>query len=112
MCGAVLVGAKGIHKISKSYIEIAGFVRDWKADPETGWREYTYISAPDKRQMAFCTEDDAPCLFDYVEMKRNSNRVRREQRLRDEAATDWEIRNTGSTGERRGSPPPATPPSY
>lgn len=105
MCGATLVGSKGIHKISKSYVEISGFVRDWKADPQTGWREYAYISAPDKRQMAFCTElpegEEASCFFDYLDMKRKANRVHREAKLREEASIDWTIRNappTGATG--------------
>lgn len=137
MCGTVLVGSKGIHKISKSYVEIAGFVRDWTADPQSGWREYAYVSAPDKRQMAFCTEDDAQCFFDYLDMKRKQNKVHREAKLREEASVDWEIRNapprpSGGTGpngswkpegpngytggasssgyKKMGSPPPAGPP--
>jgi hypothetical protein len=87
-CAAVLVGMKGRVKVSKSYLEIAGFVRDWQADPDSGWRESTYISHPDKRQMSFCTDEGATCLQDYVQMKRDSNRVRREQLLREGATRD------------------------
>ncbi len=105
MCGEVLVGAKGIHKISKSYLEFSGFMRDWTAEPGSTWREQTYISPPDKRQMAFCTENDATCFWDYVAMKREGNRVRREQQLRDGATAEHMERLTG--GVRRGSPPPA-----
>lgn len=115
MCGEVLVGTHGRAQISKSYLEIAGFVRDWVAEPGSTWRNQTYISPPDKRQMAFCTEDGANCLFDYVEMKREAQRVRHEAKLREEASVDWGIRNappSGGTGGgsgyvRRGSPPPA-----
>lgn len=108
MCGEVLVGSKGIFKISKSYIEFSGFMRDWVAEPNTTWREQTYISPPDKRQMAFCTENDAPCFFDYVAMKRESNRVRKEQALRDGATAEHMDRLAGSPSPRPrfGAPPP------
>lgn len=89
MCGEVLVGAHGIKKISRSYLEFQGFMRDWVADPHSGWREQTFISPPDKRLMAFCTEEDATCLIDYIKMRRDSER--------------------NATGYR-GAPPPYTPP--
>jgi len=107
MCGQVLVGYNNRVKVSKSYIEFSGFMRDWVADPHSGWREYTYISPPDKRLMAFCTDDDATCLQDYVKMKRDSQRVIREQQLRDGATREWNDRN--ATGYR-GAPPPSSPP--
>lgn len=109
MCGEVLVGAHGIKKISRSYLEFQGFMRDWVADPHSGWREQTFISPPDKRLMAFCTEEDATCLIDYIKMRRDSERVRREQALRDGATKEWEQR--GSTGYR-GAPPPSSPPRH
>lgn len=114
MCGEVLVGSKGIHKISKSYLEFAGFMRDWQAEPGSTWREQTFISPPDKRQMAFCTDDNATCLQDYVQMKRESNRVRKEQMLRDGATADHMDRLAGGAGSYRprgnsgnSAPPPA-----
>jgi len=118
MCGTVLVGSKGIHKISRSYLEFQGFMRDWKATPGSTWRDQTYISNPDKRQMAFCTELDdgsmASCFFDYIEFRRNSARVQREARLREEAGAEFMERNaTGYRNDhptRRGSPPPVPPP--
>ncbi len=113
MCGNVLTGQKGIHKISKSYLEFAGFMRDWQATPNSTWREQTYISPPDKRQMAFCTENDATCLQDYVVMKRESQRVRREQELREGATAEHMDRLAGGstyTPKRYGAPPPSAPP--
>lgn len=107
MCGQVLVGTMGIRKISRSYIEFSGFMRDWIADPDTGWREQTFISPPDKRLMTFCTDDDATCLQDYVAMKREAQRVRREAELREGATAEWMA--TGGTGYR-GAPPPSNPP--
>lgn len=103
MCGTILVGTKGIHRISRSFLEFSGFMRDWTAVPNSTWRDQAYISAPDKRQMAFCTEDGATCFWDYVAMKRESNRVRREQELRDGATAEHLER----IAPRRGAPPPA-----
>lgn len=108
MCGKVLVGWIGRQKVSRSYIEFAGFMRDWAADPDTGWREFTFISPPDKRQMAFCTDDEATCLMDYMLMKREANRVRREQELRDGATAEYAERNLPPP--RYGAPPPVSPP--
>jgi len=90
-------------------------MRDWKANPGSTWRDQTYISNPDKRQMAFCTEtpdgEMRNCFWEYIDMKRRAARVRHEAQLREEASVDWEIRNaTGATGPaspRRGAPPPA-----
>lgn len=115
MCGTVLVGTQGRVRISRSYLEFSGFMRAWTAVEGSTWRDQAYISAPDKRQMAFCTEDGATCFTDYVVMKQEAQRVRHEQQLREDAAVDWEIRNaTGGTGHapfpRRGSPPPASAP--
>lgn len=110
MCGTVLVGTQGRVKISKSYLEFSGFMRDWQAEPGSTWRNQTFISPKDQRQMAFCTEDDATCLFDYVSMKREANRVRHEQELRDGATAEHmeRLMTGGTTTPRRGAPPPAT----
>lgn len=108
MCGTVLVGKKGRVDISRSYLEFAGFMRDWQAVDGSTWRDQTYISPHDKRQMAFCTENDATCLFDYVAMKRESHRVRKEQELRDGATA--EAMERLAPRPRYGSPPPASAP--
>lgn len=101
-CDTVLVGLVKRMKVSKSYIEISGFVRDWVADPDSGWREQTFISHVDKRQMSFCTDGGATCLQDYVQMKRDSNRVHREQRLRDGATAEMEAREGFRVGIKKG----------
>lgn len=108
-CDTVLVGKKGIAKISKSYIakisksyiEISGFVRDWEADPHSGWRTQTFISDKDQKQMSFCTDGGATCLQDYVDMKRASQRVFREQKLREGAtAEQFEVGHKKDYGKR------------
>lgn len=109
MCGTVLVGQRGRVPISRSYLEFAGFMRDWQAIEGSTWRDQTYISPHDKRQMAFCTEDNATCLFDYVAMKRESNRVRHEQELRDGATADA-LERIAPPRPRYGAPPPSSPP--
>lgn len=111
-CGEVLVGAKGVHKISKSHIEFSGFMRDWQAQPNSTWRDQTYISPPDKRLMAFCTDNGASCLQDYIDLKRSQQRIYREQQLRDGATAEhMERLETGGVNRAkppyRGSPPPA-----
>ena len=70
MCDRVLVGQKGREKISRSYLEFSGFMRDWVAVPHSTWRNQTFISPPDQRPMAFCTDNGMKCLIDYVALKR------------------------------------------
>lgn len=120
-CGAVLNGKDPrnlrVRQI-KNCIEIKGQVVAQIIDPESGWREHTFISPSKDADLAFCYPKlgDMTCFTEYVEKQIQRWKDHRTRELREQAGGEQIDRlSSGFTGTYkapRQSPPPSTPPPY
>lgn len=107
-CGALLTAKGHDGTIRRDAIEIKGQVIAHVVDPETGWREHTFISPTSNSDLSFC---DLECFGYYIERQKQHWRAKRVRELRDQAGNEQIDRlATGYTG-RYSDKRPATPPN-
>ena len=113
-CGEILNGKKGNERVLKNCIEIKGQVLSHDVDPESGWREHTFISPTATSDLAFCNVD---CFDAYITMQKKRWEAKKFRDIREEVEKDsldrLEHGYTGPTKRRvasRQSPPPAKAP--
>lgn len=107
-CGRILFGKDRAAKIVRDALEIkGGQVKTQRVDPDSKWREYTFITPYTGMELAFCfddEEDPLKCFRGYIEGAESRARIKREQELKDGATR--EQRERGYSGY---SNPPRAP---
>ncbi len=111
-CGRILFGKDRAARINRNALEFkAGQLKTQRVDPESGWRQYTFITPYTGAELAFCfddPQDPLACLRGYIEAAESRDRIKREQELKDGATREHMDRlSYGPTGpDRRPAPAP------
>lgn len=88
-CGTVLWGRDRAAYIKKDSLQINGQILEKTVDPKTEWEDLTFITHSRTDSLSFCNTE---CLVDFIEQRRAMWKVKKEQRLRDEATENFQQR--------------------
>ena len=93
--------------IRRDALEIKGQVIAHVVDPETGWREHTFISPTINSDLSFCNLE---CFGAYIERQKQHWAAKRTRELREQASGEQIDRlATGYTGRYPDKRPVAPP---